>query len=451
MPSIDGLASGLDTTSLIQQLMQLERQPQRRLEVAKQLNDFAIQTLKGLNAKFLTVKTSAEALTSTNGWQPVKSSSSNEAVAFATASAGAKPASLTFEVTQLASAGSAISPGSVAARTDIVASGATIDLTKGTDTRTISVGDGSLNAVVDAINAEKMGVTATAVQVAPGEYKLQLSSTTTGADTGVSVAAGSFTAGTLGDMVELAPPRDATIEVGGTNPYTVTRPSNTMSDLLDGVTLTLKSLGTTTVSVEGDTPAMTASVKKLVDNVNATLAEIRDKTAYNTATKQSAVLTGDGMVRGLQSRLLGAVTAGVTVDGVMHGVGEFGITVERTGTIKLDEAKLAAAYEKDPALVEAVLGGATGLAGRIEAVATVATAPAKTTTDVGLITGAIKSRERQTSRLTANIKTWDSRLELREQALVRQFTSLETALAQAQSQGQWLAGQLSGLQANTNS
>jgi flagellar hook-associated protein 2 len=445
--SIDGLASGLNTTDLIRQLMQIERQPQVRLQVARKANDAAIDALKGLNSKFLAIKTAAGSLTTATGWQPAKATSTNEAVALATASAGAKPASFAFEVKQLAAAGSAVSNGSVAALTDLVATGTTIDLSKGAETRTIDVGDGSLASVVKAINDEKMGVTATAVQVAPGEYKLQLSSTTTGADTGVSVAAGSFTAGSLGDVVELSAPKDAQLEVGGTNPYTVTRSSNTMSDLLDGVTLTLQSLGTTTVTVESDTEAMTGSVKTLVDEVNSALAEIKSKTAYDVETSRRSALTGDAMLRGLQGRLLGVFSEGYAVDGTTYSAADFGITIERDGTIKLDEAKLAAAYEKDPAVVEGALGGA-GLAGRLEGLAETATAPARSTTDIGLITGAIKAREQRNGQMDANIASWDNRLELRERALIRQFTALERALGQAQAQGDWLSSQLAGLQAN---
>lgn len=450
MASIDGLISGLDTTSLIKQLMQVERQPQTRLKVARHGNNAAIDALKALNTKFLAIKTAASTLTTATGWQPAKASSTNAAVALATASAGAKPASLTFEVKQLATAGSAVSSGSVSAATTVVATGTTIDVTKGAETRTIEVGDGSLASVVKTINDEKMGVTAVAVQVAPGEYKLQLSSTTTGAGTGVSVAAGSFTADTLGDVVELSAAKDALLEVGGTNPYTVRRSSNTMSDLLDGVTITLQSLGTTTVDVQADTQAMVGSVRTLVDNVNSTLAEIKSKTSYNVETKRGSVLTGDGMLRGLQGRLLSVFSTGYVAGGTTYSAADFGITVERGGTIKLDEAKLAAAYEKDPALVEGALGGASGLAGRLESSAEMATAPERGATDVGLITGAIRSRERQNGQMDANISNWDNRLELRERALIRQFTALERALGQAQSQGQWLAGQLAGLQANRN-
>lgn len=450
MASIDGLASGLNTTQIIQQLMQIERLPQMRLQSALKVNDKAIEALQFLNTKFLAIKTAGEALTTGTGWHPAKASSSNEAVAVATASAGAKPATLSFNVTQLATAGAAISSGSATATTDVVAAGTTIDVTKGTDTRTISVGDGTLASVVKAVNDAKMGVTAAAVKVADGTYKLQLTSTTTGAGTGIKVNAGAFTAATLGGMVELTAPKDATLAVGSTNPYTVTRSSNTFSDLLEGVTITLKATGSTTITVEGDTAAMTSSVKTLVDNVNAALADIKARTAYNTKTNTGAVLTGDGMLRGLQGRLLGVFAAGTTVNGTTYSAADFGLTVEQDGTIKLDEAKFASAYEKDPATAEAVLGGAAGLAGRLVDIAEVATRAEKSTTDIGLITGAIKSRERQSTQLNANIASWDNRLALREQALVRQFTGLERALAAAQAQGQWLAGQLAGLQANTN-
>lgn len=451
MASIDGLASGLNTTDLIRQLMQLERQPQLRIQQARGRNEQSITALQGLNAKFVALKATTTAMTTATGWQPAKATSSNETAVSVSAAAGAPPASLTFDVVQLAVAGSAISPGSASALSDVVASGATISVTKGTDTRSISVGDGSLGAVVKAINDEKMGVTATAVQVSAGVYKLQLSSTTTGAGTSVSVAAGSFTATTLGDVVELAKAQDAVLNVGGTNPYTVTRSSNTFSDLLDGVTMTLKAPATgVKVEVTGDTAAMTTQIAKLVEGANAVLSDIKKHTTYDATAKKGGVLVGDGLVRSLQGRVLREFAAGVTVGTTTYSAADFGITVERDGTIKLDQAKFEAAYEKDPATAEAVLGGAAGLAGRLEALAETATKPKSTTTDIGLVTGAIDSRERERTRFDASIASWDQRLELRERTLIRQFSALETALSQAQSQGQWLASQLAGLNANMN-
>ncbi|MEX2658103.1 MAG: flagellar filament capping protein FliD [Acidimicrobiales bacterium] len=451
MATIDGLISGLNTTQLINQLMQLERQPQVRIQQARGRNELAITALQGLNTLFLAMKTTSAAMTTATGWQPATATSSNEAAVAVSAAAGAPPASLTFDVTQLAVAGSAISSGSATALSDVVASGATISVTKGADTRSINVGDGSLGAVVKAINDEKMGVTATAVQVSPGTYKLQLSSTTTGAGTSVSVAAGSFTATTLGDVVELAKAQDAVLQVGGTNPYTVTRSSNTFSDLLEGVTMTLKTTATAvTVEVAGDTKAMTAQVAKLVGDANGILADIKKHTSYDVTAKKGGVLVGDALVRGLQGKVLKEFAAGVTVGTTTYSAADFGVTVERDGTIKLDEAKFAAAYEKDPAVAEAVLGGAGGLAGRLEALAEIATKAQSTTTDVGLLTSAISSREGQRTRFDANIASWDQRLELRRTNLTRQFSALERALGQAQSQSQWLAGQLAGLNANTN-
>lgn len=446
MASIDGLASGLNTTEIIGQLMQLERLPQLRLQQSLQRTDRAIQALQGLNTRFGAIKTAAEALTKPAGWHPATTSSSDDSVATASATAGAPPARLSFRVTQLATAGSAVSTGAVGGLSEVVAAGASIELAKGATTHTIDVGDGTLSSVVRAINDADVGVTATAVQVSPGQYKLQLASTTTGADTAISVGAGAFVAGTLGDVVELSAARDATIEVGDTNPYTVTRSSNTISDLLDGVTLTLRATGDATVEVAADQDAVVNAVKAFVDGVNAAIGDIKTRTAGGPTAGPNAVLAGDGMLRNLQTRLVGAFAQGTDVDGTSHGASQLGLAIERDGTISFDQARFRAALEEDPELVQAVLGEG-GLADRVKDIAASATAPAR---DSGLIASAIEGRERQKTRTTADIARWDDRLELRERVLVRQFTALESALAAAQAQGQWLSGQLAGLQANLN-
>ena len=102
----------------------------------------------------------------------------------------------------------------------------------------VSVGTGSLDDTVSAINNANMGVIATEVQVSAGVYKLQLSSTTTGANSAVNVGANAFSG--IGTMNTLVAAQDAQLTVGsGAAAYQVTSASNTVSNLMPGVTLSL--------------------------------------------------------------------------------------------------------------------------------------------------------------------------------------------------------------------
>lgn len=450
MAGVDGLVSGMNTAQIISQLMQLERMPQTRLKTQQNVAQRTIDIYRSVNTHLLALKTAGESLTTGTGWSLTKATSSDATRVTATASAGAKTGSLSFTVDQLAAAGSSASAGTVTGTGTVVATaGSTIRLTKGTTATSIAVGDGTLDSVVKAINAAGAGVTAAAVQVSTGEYKLQLTSTTTGANTSITLDDGAggnpFAGSTLGGVQQVVTGKDAKLQVGGTAGYTVTRSSNTISDLMDGVTLTLSKADpatSVTIDVTSDAAATADAVGKMIDNVNAALADIKKNTSYDPATKKAALLVGDGMLRDLQQRLLGAVSGGST------DASTAGITVTRDGTLAFDRTKFLDAYGKDPAGTQALVGGSKdkpGIAERLRGVADAAVRSATATGGPGLLTASIKSHEDEIRGLTANISSWDARLTMREAKLRRQFAGLETALGKLQQQGQWLAGQIAGL------
>jgi len=442
--SIDGLASGLNTGEIISQLMGIERQGQNRLKATQVKTESAISALRTLNGKFLAVRTAAEAFTKPTGtgWTLMSTTSSHPTRATSTTTPGAAAGEVTFTVERLASTAVLKSTGAVAGL-DATVTAADFTITKDGTTTTIAAGDGTLRGVVTAINAAKAGVTATAVQTSPGQFVLQLSSTTTGS-TAIAVDGDPF-AGTLGAVAEVTAGRDASLRVGvaadGTGGYAVSRSSNSISDLLPGTTITLlaQDAAPITVRTSGDSAAVADGVAKMVGEINATLAEMTRTGSYNATTKTAGVLNGDAGVRSLRSRLTDAVTGTTT-----STPGMVGISVQRDGTVRFDRATFLTALEKDPARVQAVVGK-DGLAGRLAAVAEAASAPSGSTGGAGLITTALTNRERTVSRLQSDIAQWDRRLDLREQRLVTQFASLEKALGTAQSRGQWLAGQLAAL------
>ncbi len=92
----------------------------------------------------------------------------------------------------------------------------------------------------------------------------------------------------------------------------------------------------------------------------------------------------------------------------------------------------------------AAFTGGTGFAARVREVALEASDKYE-----GSVTGAITSHTTTITRLNASIADWDDRLELRRKTLERQYTALETALSQLNSQSSWLTSQLDSLSAST--
>ena len=219
--------------------------------------------------------------------------------------------------------------------------------------KNVSVGTGSLDDVVSAINNAGMGVTATEVQVSAGVYKLQLSSTTTGANSAINVGANAFSA--IGTMNTLVAAQDAQLTVGsGAAAYQVTSASNTVSNLLPGVTLSLltTSASTVTVNVATDGNALADKVQKMVDAANAALSEMQTDTAYNADTKKAGLLMGDNTVTTLMRNITRNFTDVVGGNPLVNASGA-GITLSQDGkSFTFDKTKFLAAYASDPTSVQ---------------------------------------------------------------------------------------------------
>lgn len=215
----------------------------------------------------------------------------------------------------------------------------------------VNVSDGSLSSVVAAINAAKAGVTAAAVQVGTNIYRLQISSTTSGANSDPNIGLAEFDSAVVGSMTTLAQGADAQITVGsGAGQYTVTNSSNTISNLLPGLTLTLKQLTASdvTVTIDRDAEALADKVQKVVDAANALRTEIDKATAYDASTKKASALTGDSTTRRLVSEINIAISSAVP-GATPASPGLAGVSSGKDGKYTFDRAKFIDAFNDNPA------------------------------------------------------------------------------------------------------
>src|SRR6185437_12197402 len=143
LTSVSGLISGLDTSSIITQLMQIEAEPQTALKTTLTNTQTAITSYQDLNTKFKALLTSAQNLTNPATWGARTATSSDASVA-ASATASALTGSVTFTVNQLASAQSVISAASTSSLTDT----STFSLTGGSFS--ITGADGTTTTVTPA-------------------------------------------------------------------------------------------------------------------------------------------------------------------------------------------------------------------------------------------------------------------------------------------------------------
>jgi flagellar hook-associated protein 2 len=247
--SVDGLISGLDTTSLIAQLVQAEGAPQAQLKTKLTTTQAAATAYRSINTRFDAIRTAAEAVLKPETWAAKKASSSTTGVTV-TAGSTAAAGSLAFEVKDLAATHSVVSGGNWTSTSDSYGMTAPIAVRdeNGVEVGTITVGGaGTLTDAVSAINASSYGLSATTVKDSSGKYRLQVTSTATGAESVFALgAAGTFTTSNQG--------KDARVTVGtpGLTTYDVVSATNSFSTLMDGVTVTVSKLESATVAVSSD-------------------------------------------------------------------------------------------------------------------------------------------------------------------------------------------------------
>jgi flagellar capping protein FliD len=459
--SVDGLISGMDTTSLINGLLKAEAGPQTALRTRLGASQTAASAYRTVNTTFAAVRAAAEFLTKSENWTATKATSSASSVAIS-ASSTASTGSLSFTVEKTAAAHSVLNKNTAAwtsASSAYGASSITVQDKAGTaKTPAITItdinADGtlSLSEAAAAINADtNHGLSASVVQLSSTEFALQVTSRTTGADSEFKLAgSGTYTVPMQG--------RNAEIKVGeGAEAYIMTSSTNTFTGLMPGATITVsrqETVNPVTLTVAADPDAVASKVQSLVDAVNSALSTV--KTYTNNAKGSTAALKGDYDVSQLGGRLLDAVSFAV---GSAGSPAKIGFELTRDGKITFDKAKFVTALKDSPALAQQMVAGSTAGPG-VDGVAGTADDVVATTGIAERLLGVSKGASDSTTgtllKLAAGqdsavedikdrIEAWDLRLARRREALTRQFSAMETALSSLRNQSTWLAGQINSL------
>ncbi len=240
--SVDGLISGLDTTTIISQLMTIERQPQDALKSKKNDANTTLSVYQALNTKFASLATAAQTLSRVSDWRVMKASSSSSAVV-ATATSGARSGVLSFTVQQLSRAGTIASTGTVASTSNVVASGPVL-VAKGANVLGFSGLSAGAGLTVGAHSVEVIQATSgaagtgTAALAATTTFAVDstLDVTVNGASKSYTIAAGSYSATQLAAALQTASGGDLTASVGsdGKLQITTTREGSTASLAVTG-------------------------------------------------------------------------------------------------------------------------------------------------------------------------------------------------------------------------
>lgn len=451
--AVDGLVSGLDTTSLINSLMKLEALPQGILKTKVSDTQSMIKALQGLNTQVASLADLAQKTAKPDALDLYTAKSSSNSVTTAV-TPGASAGQIDVVVDSIAQSQVGVSAAMTAWSDPPVL---TIVAHDGTHTE-ITPESPSLDNVVAAINAADVAVTATKVAsgtAANGEpqFRIQFTGNETGVASGFNVFQGTsaevaaLTApnvlnGTGAAVIREAQDAAVTLWAGSSAEQTINSSSNTFSNLLPGVSVTVSAVSAdpVTITVARDETQISKVAADFVSALNGVFATISTKSVVTNSTDangkaviSAGVFNSDSTVRGVNQAILSA--ASMPIDG--RSPSEIGISITKTGTLEFDAEKFAKAMKEDPARVASVM----------QQLATRVADAANQVSDKydGTITSKITGQESLVKNFSAQVADWDDRLTTRRATLERTYAALEVALSGMQSQMSWLSSQLGGL------
>ncbi len=468
--SLTGMASGLDTDSIIQQIMAVDQQKITNVSYQQAGVTQHQALLKGVQTKLDALKSAASALSdTTTTWKASQSVASSDTSKVGVAlTAGAGIGGHTIQVDKLASSaqhGFTYTPSSTAGQLTLyygsdpsasTASKVTIDV----------AANATASDVATSINANEQSPVYAAVINVNGTDKLVLSARKTGQSSDFTADTSALGSGQMAEDSTYAR-TGATLNAQyklDEDTTDRTSESNTLTDAIPGETLTLQGVTTSPVSITTnaasiDTSAVTKAVQSFVDAYNAVVTTVRadltDKPVVQKSSQSdytTGTLFSDSGLDSMLSQLKNVMTQ--TVSGLgLSNLAAIGITVPKStgttptqdatdGKLAFDSSVLQSALTSDYTKVRGLFTGQGTTTGFATLVGNFVDSQDGTN---GILTGRIASDDSSLKDYTTQISDMSSRMDDEQTRLKAQFAAMETALAQSQTQQAWLTSQIASL------
>lgn len=442
MLSAAGIGSGLDVESIVTQLMALERRPLVSLQSQLTGIDARVSAFGELKSSLSTFQSAMQDLSTPSALKVFTATSGNDDVFTASANNTAAASTFQIDVVRLAERHKFASAEMLDTDTIGGKNNDALNIQVGSDsanTLTIDLSTAStLGDIRDAINtdATNPGVNATIVFGNDGNQKLILTARESGADNALTLSykgkvdATDFGFQEINNIGGDTALLDAEISVDG---YTVTRATNTIDDVITGVTLDLNSAdpgSPYTLDIARDTAAVAESVQAFADAYNAIMTSI-DTLRDNGLATDSALFS---IERGLRSVINTPATG---LNSGLAYLAEAGVTFSREGDMTVNTTEVESALANNfNAISELFSTDGQGFANRLDALV-----DGWLNTD-GLINGRTDGLDSQKRLLQTREASLEYRMGQIETGLYAQFTRLDTLLASMQITSDYLSQQL---------
>lgn len=465
--SATGIGSGLDIESIVTQLMALERRPidaLNRKENAYNIQTSAYGTLKSDLSAF---QAAVAKIKNNTTFKVYQATPTDVTLLSASASSTAIPGNYSLQINQLAQAQKTVAAGQAASNTAIGGAGTTtltidfgtisggtynattgkytgaaftLNTAKTTQTVTIDSSSNTLEGIRDAINKVDIGVSATIVNDGSASpYRLVLTSKDSGLANSLRISvAGDAAIQTLleynpagtQNLSQTVTAQDAGLIVDG---ISVSKPSNTITDVMQGVTLNLAKAGTTTLGITRDNAAITKDIDAFVEAYN--------KLEKSITGLRAGDLNGDNTLLSIKRQLVEVFqTPANGLGGSFKYLSEIGIAFQKNGTLAVDsstfENALSGSFND---VLELFSNNNQGFAYRLEVRAS----------DMLKIDGLINNKtdglDQRIKDLTDRRDVLERRMTSIETRIRAKFTALDGLLSSLQSTSDFLTQQLNNL------
>ena len=437
--SVGGLASGLDTNSIIDQLVKIESNSVTAAQTRQTAYKSQISQLGDLTSK-LTAFATAVAGMKTGGALALSQVGTTSGFT-ATPSSAATAGRYAMTVDDLATAAKARSAQFTSGADPVL--GGTLDLAVNGTTTSVTLTDGmTLLQAAKAINDSGAAVTATVLE-SNGKAFLSLTNKNTGFTPGQAASSGlvitETSTGSAGQALGLAIQQDATNAKVTIDGMQFERTTNSIDDALPGVTLALKAktLVPEDLVLATDTTGTATNLGQFVSSYNDVMKLLRQNLNIAQLTDRTKTLGGDASTRGLQSSLMAVVSGVSNPASTVRSLADVGIKTGSDGLLTLDSVRLNKALASDSAAVNALFQTASsGVSDRVKTLV-----DSYTNSTDGILVSKSKSYDKSVSQIDTQIDSLQRRLEAYRTKLVSQFTAMEKVVSGFKTIGNYLTSQ----------
>ena len=440
-----GVGSGLDVDGLVTSLVNAKKAPQQNQITAQAATaNTQLSGLGQISAALSALQSAMASISDGSAFSARSINSSDTDILNATTSGTAVGGTYKIEVTQLASALKA-SSGAFEKSSTTVGTG-TLSITVGDQTMDLSIDskNNSLASIRDAINkaSDNPGVSATIVTGTDGAH-LVLSGTRTGVENGFTVSSSGGDGGlaalnydaaasTGNGLSVINPASDAQFTIDG---LAASSAGNSTSTAIDGLTLNLSAIGSSTVTVANDPSKATSALTNLVSTYNSFVGIYQNLTKYDTVSETAGAMIGDATLNGINStlaRIIGGNANGASLSSI-------GISLQVDGTLKLDNDKLTKSMADGGKAVSDLFGGDNGFSKQLGDQLT------SWVGDHGVLVGRTDSISKQLKDLSVRQTALNASMDSLTARYKAQFTALDTLMSKLNSTSTYLTQQFDAL------